>query len=63
MLNEASPLAFVAEQAGGAASDGRVRILDLAPTDPHQRVPLDLGSREDVAEAVEQLRDELNPAG
>ncbi|TDI12138.1 MAG: class 1 fructose-bisphosphatase [Acidobacteria bacterium] len=63
LLYEASPLAFVAEQAGGAASDGRVRILDLAPTDPHQRVPLYLGSREDVAEAVEQLRDELNPAG
>jgi fructose-1,6-bisphosphatase I len=63
LIYEASPLAFVAEQAGGAASDGRQRILDLAPTDPHQRVPLYLGSRDDVAEAVERLRDELNPAG
>ncbi len=59
LIYEASPLAFLAEQAGGAASDGRQRILDLVPTQPHQRVPLYLGSRDDVAEAV----DELNRAG
>lgn len=55
LLYEANPLAFVAEQAGGAASDGKQRILDLTPTDLHQRVPLYLGSRDDVAEVVELL--------
>ena len=51
LLYEAAPLAFVAEQAGGAASDGRRRIMDLAPAALHQRTPLFLGSPEDVAEA------------
>ena len=51
LLYEAAPLAFVAEQAGGAASDGRQRIMDLAPAALHQRTPLFLGSPEDVAEA------------
>jgi fructose-1,6-bisphosphatase I len=51
VLYEASPLAFIAEQAGGAASDGQRRILDIAPSALHQRVPLLIGSAEDVAEA------------
>ena len=50
LLYEANPLAFVAEQAGGLASTGRERILDLVPSALHQRVPLILGSREDVEE-------------
>jgi fructose-1,6-bisphosphatase I len=45
---EASPLAFVAEQAGGAATDGLQRILDIQPGTLHQRVPLVIGSRKDV---------------
>lgn len=49
MLYEASPLAFIAEQAGGAASDGREPILDIQPTGLHQRTPLLIGSKEDVA--------------
>jgi fructose-1,6-bisphosphatase I len=52
LLYEAAPLAFVAEQAGGAASDGERRIMDLAPSTLHQRTPLFLGSPENVAEAV-----------
>jgi fructose-1,6-bisphosphatase I len=48
LLYEAAPLAFVAEQAGGAASDGERRILDLAPSDLHQKTPLVLGSAQDV---------------
>lgn len=48
-LCEASPLAFVAEQAGGAATDGVKRILDLKPTELHERCPLFIGSRKDVA--------------
>lgn len=49
LLYEAAPLAMLAEQAGGRAIDdeGR-RILDLEPTDLHQRVPLIIGSKEEV---------------
>lgn len=49
LLYEASPLAFIAEQAGGAASDGVTPILDIQPTELHQRTPLLIGSRDDVA--------------
>ena len=41
-------MAYLFEQAGGAATDGTTRILDLKPTALHQRVPLVLGSSEDV---------------
>jgi fructose-1,6-bisphosphatase I len=51
LLYEAAPLAMVAEQAGGAASDGRRRILDIEPEHLHQRTPLVIGSAEDVREA------------
>jgi fructose-1,6-bisphosphatase I len=46
---EAAPMALVVEAAGGRASTGVRRILDVAPTGPHQRVPLIVGSPEDVA--------------
>jgi fructose-1,6-bisphosphatase I len=49
LLYEAAPLAFIAEQAGGAATDGTKPILDIRPTELHQRTPLLIGSREDVA--------------
>lgn len=48
LLYEAVPLAFVAEQASGAASDGQMRILDIQPEALHQRTPLIIGGREDV---------------
>jgi len=48
LLYEAAPLAFVAEQAGGRAGTGTGRILDVRPTGLHQRVPLLIGSPEDV---------------
>ena len=51
LLYEAAPLAFVAEQAGGAASNGSQRIMELAPAALHQRTPLFLGSSIDVSEA------------
>jgi fructose-1,6-bisphosphatase I len=57
LLYEAAPLAFVAEQAGGAASDGVRRILDIEPTELHQRTPLVIGSREDVAFVERTLRE------
>jgi len=49
LLYEASPLAFIAEAAGGAATDGERAILDIVPKELHQRTPLVIGSRDDVA--------------
>ncbi|HSO32103.1 MAG TPA: class 1 fructose-bisphosphatase [Labilithrix sp.] len=49
LLYEANPMAFLFEQAGGAATDGKDRILDMMPSSLHQRVPLVLGSKDDVA--------------
>ncbi|MBI2216103.1 MAG: class 1 fructose-bisphosphatase [Candidatus Rokubacteria bacterium] len=46
---EAAPMGFIAEQAGGSASTGRERIMTIEPATPHQRVPLVIGSSEDVA--------------
>lgn len=48
-LYEAAPMAFLAEQAGGAATNGYQRILELQPTALHMRTPLFIGSVEDVA--------------
>ena len=48
LLYEANPLAFIAEQAGGAAVDGCGRVLDLQPEDIHQRTPFVVGSRREV---------------
>ena len=55
LLYEAAPLAFVAQQAGGSASDGRTPILDIEPTELHQRTPLLIGSKADVAFVEETL--------
>ncbi len=49
LLYEANPMAFLFEQAGGAALNGKDRILEIAPTALHQRTPLVLGSKDDVA--------------
>ena len=45
LLYEANPIAFIAEQAGGQATNGRQRILDIHPTDIHQRTPFVVGSQ------------------
>src|ERR1051325_9565919 len=50
LLYEASPLAMIVENAGGAATTGAQRILELQPSSLHQKVPLIIGSRDDVAE-------------
>ncbi len=55
LLCEAAPLAFVVEQAGGAATDGKTRILDIKPQRLHERVPLFIGSRKDVEKATELM--------
>jgi fructose-1,6-bisphosphatase I len=49
LLYEAAPLAFLAEHAGGAASDGTQPILDIEPTELHQRTPLFIGDKELVS--------------
>nr|WP_086937622.1 class 1 fructose-bisphosphatase [Thaumasiovibrio occultus] len=62
LLYECNPMAFLIEQAGGKASDGRRRILDIEPTELHQRVPFFVGSSEmvDKVEAfLEQYPDRV----
>jgi fructose-1,6-bisphosphatase I len=48
LLYEANPMAFIVEQAGGLATNGRERILDIVPTSLHERVSVVLGSRNEV---------------
>jgi fructose-1,6-bisphosphatase I len=52
LMYEANPMALLVEQAGGAASTGRQRMLEVQPTGLHQRVPVFLGSRSEVEAAV-----------
>ena len=52
LMYEANPMAMIVEQAGGAASTGRERILDIVPRDVHERVPVILGSRSEVERVV-----------
>ena len=56
LLYEASPMAFIAEQAEGSATDGLNRILDIVPSNLHQRTPLVIGSREDVGFVADAIR-------
>lgn len=61
LLYECNPMAFLIEQAGGIASDGVHRILDIKPTELHQRVPFFVGSKnmvKKVEEFLEKYRDE-----
>ena len=55
LLYEANPLGFIVEQAGGAASDGVQRVLDVLPSELHQRTPLYIGSKSCVEMAKEGL--------
>ena len=48
LMYEANPMSLLIERAGGAATDAVSRILDIAPTDIHQRVPVVLGSKNEV---------------
>ena len=56
LMYEANPMGMLVEQAGGAASTGRGRIMEVTPTGHHQRVPVILGSREEVAVIEEYHR-------
>jgi fructose-1,6-bisphosphatase I len=66
LIYEANPIAWVIEQAGGAASTGRERVLEVKPSSLHQRVPMIAGSRFEVEHAVRlhdgrQVRGERSP--
>jgi len=61
LVYEAHPIAFIIEQAGGVASTGRERILDLGARSLHQRVPLIMGSSREVRR-VEELHSDLPPS-
>jgi fructose-1,6-bisphosphatase I len=58
LLYEAGPLSYLIEQAGGYASTGQKRILDMTPADLHQRVPIFIGNRELVEKAEAFLQKE-----
>ncbi len=58
LMYEANPLAFIVEQAGGRASTGKQRILEVAPKALHQRVPLFIGSEDDVKQAESFLEED-----
>lgn len=62
LLYECAPLAMLVEQAGGAATTGTQRILDIMPTELHQRVPIVIGNREEV-ELYEQMMREYGTGG
>jgi fructose-1,6-bisphosphatase I len=63
LLYEANPLGLVFEEAGGAATDGEQRILDLRPDALHQRVPLVLGSRDEVTRIADYHTGQLPQGG
>jgi fructose-1,6-bisphosphatase I len=55
LVYECNPIAFIAEQAGGAASNGHKRILDVTPSSLHQRSPFYAGSKNMVCKVEEFL--------
>ncbi|MGZ4974956.1 MAG: class 1 fructose-bisphosphatase, partial [Limisphaerales bacterium] len=55
LMYEANPLAFLAEQAGGMASTGKQRILEIQPTLMHERTPLIIGSKKEVQKVLSFL--------
>ena len=56
LLYECNPIAFLAEQAGGKASNGKTRILDIKPASLHQRTPFYVGSKNMVSKAEAFLK-------
>lgn len=63
LVYEANPLSFLVEQAGGKGSDGKHRILSIQPVKLHQRLPLFLGSPEDIEEleGYQDVQQRVNP--
>ncbi|XP_058081018.1 fructose-1,6-bisphosphatase, chloroplastic [Magnolia sinica] len=63
IVYEANPLSFLVEQAGGRGSDGKIRILSMQPVELHQRLPLFLGSLQDMEEleSYGEIQQKINP--
>lgn len=57
LMYECNPMAFICEQAGGRASTGRQRLLEVKPTSLHQRIPIIIGCKEDVLLVEKFIRD------
>ncbi|EYU41814.1 hypothetical protein ABFS82_10G023600 [Erythranthe guttata] len=55
LLYECAPMSFIVEQAGGKGSDGHARVLDIQPTEVHQRIPLYIGSVDEVEKLEKYL--------
>jgi fructose-1,6-bisphosphatase len=53
LLYEANPISFIIEQAGGKSTTGRERVMEMSPTELHQRVPLIFGSKNEVERVTE----------
>jgi len=56
LLYECIPMAYIMTQAGGAATTGKEDVLDVVPTKIHQRVPIVLGSTEDVEDYLQIVK-------
>ena len=63
LLYEASPIAFLVEQAGGTATDGYTRTLDIVPTAIHEQAPLIFGSKDKVERVFELYKESVPQAG
>lgn len=61
LLYEAAPMSFLLEQAGGLATTGHSRVMDIPPVNVHQRVPIVLGSKEDVEECKKYYEKSEDP--
>ena len=60
LLYEANPISFIIEQAGGLSSTGRERVMEMMPTQLHQRVPLIFGSKDEVERVARYHQDYIN---
>lgn len=60
LMYECNPMAFIVEQAGGRAIDGSQRIMEIQPTDLHQRVPIYIGSKDAVDKVEGFLQNDIN---
>ena len=63
LLYESNPISFIVEQAGGGATTGRERVMEIQPASLHQRVPLILGSRNEVERIERYHRDQASEQG
>jgi len=57
LLYEAAPMSFLIEQAGGLSTTGRERIMDITPDNVHQRVPIVMGSKNEVQEVIDTYKE------